>query len=521
MNQVLNIFRKDIRHHWKEIAASLALLLGFMWMQLQEWAHSDVKAYDLGSIAIFGFLGQLVVPLVPISWMFLIVRAVQGESLVGDRQFWITRPYDWKNLAAAKLLFILAFISLPLFIADIFLLAKAGFSPLSYVGPLFWLQLIWMLILFLPTAALAAVTRSIGQMLLALLFVVVFVIALSALSEAISNSGFANFSANVIFLLTIATVSAVLLQQYSLRKTGQSRLMLVGLAAAIALVLVATPYRTLIAHEYPLATAASAPLHLTLLPPPPPSVGSTYNFGNNMPVHLSFSVSGLPKDSFVLLNGRIITLTNSRGAHWDSGWLASRMPVFPDQSSMSADFYMKNDEYDRLKSSPVHAHLLLAFTVFHDKDQNQLIVPSGEFFLPGYGFCSASPRSWAAASCRVPLRIADYLVLTEEMAKSTCPLGKNETPANPGDMARQFLENEGPVEPGISPVGIKQVILYDWTHSDRRIPGVCPGTPLTVSYPEETGHTRIELDFDNLPLPDRRPGSDSPGFFGSAIILGH
>ena len=501
MNQVWNIFRKDARRHWPEIAVSLALLVGFVWVDMREWTNANVMAYGVRGF-LFGGLSQLVVPLLPLSWMFLIVRSVQGESLVGDRQFWISRPYDWRSLAAAKLLFILSFISLPLFIADVFLLAKAGFSPLSYIGGLCWLQLIWMLILFLPTAALAAVTRSIGQMLLALLFLVLFVIAMAALSEVIPNSSFASGTANVIFLLTIATVSAVLLQQYSLRKTGQSRLMLVGLATTIALVLVATPYRTLIAHEYPLATAANSPLHLTPLPPPPPSEGSVYNYGNSVPVHLSFNVSGLPKDSFVLLAGRMLTLTNSQGTHWDSGWLASRMPVFPYQSSMSADFYLKKDEYERMKSSPVHAHLLLAFTGFHDKDQRQLIVPSGEFLMPSYGWCSANPTRWAPISCRVPLRIADYLVVSEEMAKSTCPLDKNESPFTAGEMAKQFFENEGPVEMGISPVGMKQINLYDWTNSESRNPGVCPGTPLTLSYPEETGHTRIEMEFENLSLTD-------------------
>jgi len=29
---------------------------------------------------------------------------VHAESLVGDRQFWITRPYEWKKLLTAKAL---------------------------------------------------------------------------------------------------------------------------------------------------------------------------------------------------------------------------------------------------------------------------------------------------------------------------------------------------------------------------------------------------------------------------------
>ena len=48
--------------------------------------------------------------LVPQMWLVLISRVVHDEGLVGDRQFWITRPYPWQILLTAKLAFIFAFI---------------------------------------------------------------------------------------------------------------------------------------------------------------------------------------------------------------------------------------------------------------------------------------------------------------------------------------------------------------------------------------------------------------------------
>ena len=43
-----------------------------------------------------------------------------------------SRPDDWKQLLAAKILFVAAFINLPLLIVDVTLLVKAGFGlPLT------------------------------------------------------------------------------------------------------------------------------------------------------------------------------------------------------------------------------------------------------------------------------------------------------------------------------------------------------------------------------------------------------
>jgi hypothetical protein len=93
---------------------------------------------------------------------------VHGESLVGDRQFWVTRPYDWKKLVVDKALFVLTFINLPLFVLDVFLLAKSGFRPSSHVPGPFWLQLLLILARSCRLPRLHSFTAGLGPMLLAL-----------------------------------------------------------------------------------------------------------------------------------------------------------------------------------------------------------------------------------------------------------------------------------------------------------------------------------------------------------------
>ena len=37
MKQAFHIFRKDVRHYWLEIAASLALMAAFGWFEVRGW----------------------------------------------------------------------------------------------------------------------------------------------------------------------------------------------------------------------------------------------------------------------------------------------------------------------------------------------------------------------------------------------------------------------------------------------------------------------------------------------------
>jgi hypothetical protein len=98
--------------------------------------------------------------LLPVTAAFLIARLIHAETIPGDTQFWITRPYRWKSLLAAKLLFILVLINVPVLIARIILIDRSGFPlPLELV-PLLWSQFLMIAGFCLPVAALAAVTTD-------------------------------------------------------------------------------------------------------------------------------------------------------------------------------------------------------------------------------------------------------------------------------------------------------------------------------------------------------------------------
>ena len=95
------------------------------------------------------------------------------------------------------------------------LLALAGFPPFRYIRGLLWLQGSWIITLVLPMATLAAITASIGQMLLAMLFVAMYGIAFAALASAIPNSNFAQGVSGVYLVLMLLTACAAQSKNFS------------------------------------------------------------------------------------------------------------------------------------------------------------------------------------------------------------------------------------------------------------------------------------------------------------------
>jgi hypothetical protein len=132
MNQrlVLHIFRKDVRQHWLSILFSLAVQVLFTW--------NEQLTLALHGVPVLGFRARLS-PFLPVAliigWSVLIVRSIQSEAPAGIRQYWITRPVEWKELLAAKALLMVAFVELPLLMANIDLLMKSGLPATLHTLP--------------------------------------------------------------------------------------------------------------------------------------------------------------------------------------------------------------------------------------------------------------------------------------------------------------------------------------------------------------------------------------------------
>ena len=262
MNQVLHIFSKDVRHFWKEVAISWCVLAAYVWYTAKQSKPENMfaESYDQ-------FGAQLIALLLIVSWWVLLIRGIQDERLVGDRQFWVTRPYRWLELLAAKILFVLVVIHLPLLAAQLALLKLAGFPALPFGGGLLSMHLELLTVLVLPVAAMATVTSTFVRVITFGLIAVLYMVANSWLSTLVPESALSHASAipgtveGIIFLVACA---AVILMQYARRWTLVSRGVIVIAVVLTLLIEVATPYSRLIARAYP--ARGETPLKVVLDP---------------------------------------------------------------------------------------------------------------------------------------------------------------------------------------------------------------------------------------------------------------
>jgi hypothetical protein len=503
MSQILHIFRKDARRHWLEILASLLLLAIHTWRVPHEWS-ANPYAFDP-----MRFLDGLTDVLVPVVWCFLIVRVVHGESLVGDRQFWVTRPYEWEKLLAAKVLFVAVFVNLPLFVAQVVLLWEAGFRVAPHLSGVLQMQIGIAGALLMP-AVLAAVTKGLGQVVVVAIGAILAMIGIAALSSVIPSSQMS--SANPVGealkgAVLLAALLGAILWQYARRKTWPSRWLLLGAGSAMVVMQVATPYETLVARKYPLLKAGQqVPVQLAFAPVEPPVKKKEPSKGwlGEISVSIPLRVSGVAKGEAVTVDGVRVVLDGPGGILWNPGWKGEGYRLWPNEESTEVTFQLKKDFYEKVKATPLTAHISLALTQFKEKDLREAVVGDGQFAIPGVGLCR-SELEWIM--CRAPLREPN-LMASIESSKTTCAAEETDKPLRPPRTvyALQWRGKSDFADPGISPIEVFSLYFEDFSvrQSQERTERLrfCPGTPMELGTPEEAGHSQVQLEAVGIKLED-------------------
>ena len=313
MRQALHIFRKDAWHFRHEIAVSVAFTAAFAFSRI------------LGGPSFLIFVGRAV----PFIWWLFICPVIQEDSLAGDKQFWITRPYSRASLVAAKALFIVAFINAPLLLAQFAILTVAGFQPLAYLPSFLWVHIVFFASVLLPAVALSSVTRNLGQAVLVLFGVtaalIVVGLAISGL-DGQTNYGSYPFAwaGNLIEEISFAAVALlILILQWTFRMRW------LALSAGVAFYLVFG----LFSGDLPVALATSVQSRMfgeraaeqTAVTMNGSDLGraSTPSTRQRVPVSIGFRIVNLPAG--LLAKPEIVDLIfdDQHGAHWSSGWIPS------------------------------------------------------------------------------------------------------------------------------------------------------------------------------------------------------
>src|SRR5260370_6297503 len=202
MRQAIHIFKKDVRHLWPEITVTLLVAAAFAFVGVgrARWMTDPGASRTLAS--------EMLLFLLPLAWWILIARVIYAEVLPGDQQFWTTRPYDWRSLLGAKVLFILAFVNLPLLISDVVILRAGEFPIAAHLPGLLWRQVLF-IVAVLPVAALCAVTSGFVQLLVTSLIVFTAFVGATIVAPGVGRLGPRMDWVWVSYAMVLSTIAAL------------------------------------------------------------------------------------------------------------------------------------------------------------------------------------------------------------------------------------------------------------------------------------------------------------------------
>jgi hypothetical protein len=403
MKMLLHTMRKDVRRLWPAVVVFLALLTTLT--RADRWRFNSMFGSTEGWL-------NLVVSL---AWACLIALAVLEEPLAGDRHFWLTRPHRWPALLAAKLIFALLFVHLPLLIADGYILAAHGFSPFESLPQLLWKQLAFAAFVTLPALALAAMIPSFTHFMLG-----TFAIAAAAAFTVVVGGARTELTwprrpddylrGEITAVLIAAACIVIVWLQYRRRPAVIART--VGIAAAliawalIGLVPESADYQAR-ALLHPIQAALSLRIE-----PRAQALGFDYRSGSRFGIPVV--LSGLPAGAAFRTAALTLTVTAPDGRRYtntaftlDNQWkevqLEAKLFPYPyDEHAASLWLTLRFDAavYTAVKDGKVRLTGHTAVSLVRQGETAWMPV-GGRVAAPGVGHCSSDIRENRSSEPRV------------------------------------------------------------------------------------------------------------------------
>lgn len=522
MRQILAIVAKDARRFWPEVLVCFALLIALLLVYPATW-RMDGPFYGFSRVRFFGespigVLASCVVVLVPIAWLVLIARVIHCERLVGDTQFWLTRPYDWRKLFVAKLLFLAAFLYLPFFIAQCVLLREGGFHPFHYLGGLLFNLLLLTAVGVMPVLALGTITRGFARLLLVLLGVIL-VIAAAVVGNSVMPSyatssvpdilsGYLAIGAIFCGSLTVAIV------MYARHSTKTGWLVLLALTLLMCSTAFFDPDSMLVDRSYPELTSGSAT-----------PVKFAYDDGENkqpgaslsgdersIDIAIPMQASGVQEGNVAIPQTLKAVMRNSNGARWESTWQGFEPQRFlPGVHATWIRFRMRRSVYQQFKASPVTLSVSIATTVARRSSESVIPLALGDFVVPEIGVCKPTPwmlssNDFMGIACRSAMNEPQLTYVSVPFISGSCSAGAS--------VDRKQLTTDGwvggldpgPAEFGVTSVWDAQVNLsrpgISYPEADGARWNLCEGAPMRFTQYVPAARLRETLTISNFHLPE-------------------
>lgn len=489
--QPLHIFRKDLTHLWPETLFVLALFIGFCFAAPSGWNGSQYAPYITA-------IGWLIRILMPISWLVLIARAVQDESLVGDRQFWTSRPYDWASLLASKAILIGTCIYLPFFLMQVYLLHRAGLHPMLALPALLHNLLLLTVVIIIPLTALSAVTSTFPRVLLAFIAAILYCLFL------LGTVGYTIFMKmqtqhldwlfNGIFILLPAVA---LIVQYKTRKTLIARAILIATPVIAVLIFLAMPTNTILASSYPELKGDKDPkinglsdkFHPNSVPTAALNVVRSY-----VTIGLPVEVKGIGEDINFMVQGTRATITGA-GVSYTSPFLNASPLARPAQ--LSADrpiallsFLIPVEIFNKIHLTPVDIHIDFAAEQLKAEKPSTWHATLLPFSVPGNGICTFPAENDGAdpVTCRYPLKQPEISFVSAQLAAQSC--------VNPAAAPVPGQANVGARSSSLDfdPVVTVPLAFQTGDPDPEHKYVLCPGTPLNFVQAAPQANGSLVLD---------------------------
>lgn len=377
MSQALHILKKDAGHLRLEIGFFLALTVAYAWAEYRQ--SNQLATWALLAVAA----------------VYLIARAVHAEAIPGDSQFWISRPYRWKSLLSAKLLFILLFVNLPVFVARLAILLMGGFPLASIVPGLLWSQFLILLVFCIPIAAIAALTRGLVPFIFSMLLLLGAGLGIQTLSGPLSLLNLGTrvnpiqwvWDAMAGVMLAAAGVAVVWIQ-YKSRSTRFSRALGISVAVATIVAYLYLPWPVAFAiqtHTYTHTLDASK-MHVVSEPRSKRLVVGSSRLLEAQ-VGILFPITGIPEGMTAEANSFVVELRDTKGRSWKSDFYHPLGTMKASESPGHADF----------------AGYLLIPRTFLNEVRDQSLRLSGSIYLTLFG----SARSKTVQFIERPVAVID------------------------------------------------------------------------------------------------------------------
>ena len=502
MRLMLHTLAKDVRRLWPAAVIT--------WVMLAVLANADRWRADSIPSPMEGWMNLVL----SMAWACLAALAVLEEPLVGDRNFWTTRPHRWTSLLAAKLAFVVLAIHLPSFVADACILAARGFSPLPYTGDLLWKQALFFGALTLPALALATLVRNFAHFV-----IVVFTIAAGL---AVLNGGLSSFPAYrgmsgevrhaLVRLVLAAAAAAVIAIQYARRRALTARI-----TAVLGAILAASLSTWLpVQAEYSVGSTAQPPriAQGAAVPGDTTSRAVLWRNARTVPIPVAVTRPGNDQVRVPLVEIEIATPGGERlrsvlpspNRPFEKLDLTAVLPSLEGGPPQWLILGFSAPAWERVKGRRVTIRGSAAFEYYHP-GAPAVISPGGSGTVAGAGRCTALlvedrfSEDLLKVLCESPREIPAASVVLRDMASGrewrerlnssvTYSPGPRETWLSPLNRAQTFFRLAG--GPATAP-GSRWLVPRETLESAR----------IAITPEIATGHALARFEFDGVVLAAR------------------